>query len=136
MHSEPKSTQEATDRVIHILDAKYEKADLQKIVTDNCSHLTSKQQTLLLKCLKKFEPLFDGTLGDWKTKPVSFELKKGGHPYYGRASPVPIKLKDLIKKNQKAVQTGGIRVADVVRMGSTLFCNTKEKKYCTFYKCF
>ena len=108
MHSEPKSTQEATDRVIHILDAKYEKADLQKIVTDNCSHLTSKQQTLLLKCLKKFEPLFDGTLGDWKTKPVSFELKEGEKPYHGRAFPVPIKLKDLIKKEIKRLCKLGV----------------------------
>ncbi len=33
---EPKSTLEATQRVVKILDAKYEKADLNAVVTDNC----------------------------------------------------------------------------------------------------
>ena len=35
--------------------------------------------------------MFDGTLGDWKTKPVSFELKEGSKPYHGRAFPIPLK---------------------------------------------
>ena len=61
-----------------------------------------------MKCLKKFEPLFDGTLGDWKTKPVSFELKEGEKPYHGRAFPVPIKLKDLIKKEIKRLCKLGV----------------------------
>ncbi len=67
----PKSTEEATQRVIQILDANYRKADIQAIVNDNCSHLTADQKAMLLKVLQKIEPLFDGTLGDWKTKPVS-----------------------------------------------------------------
>jgi hypothetical protein len=36
---EPASTQNATKRVIEILDAKYGKANLPAIVRDNCSHL-------------------------------------------------------------------------------------------------
>jgi hypothetical protein len=36
MIHEPKSTLEATQRVIKILDAKYEKADLNAVVTENC----------------------------------------------------------------------------------------------------
>ena len=40
---EPISTQTATKRVIKILDAKYDKADLPAIVNDNCSHLTPLQ---------------------------------------------------------------------------------------------
>ena len=40
---EPISTQTATKRVIKILDAKYDKADLPAIVRDNCSHLTPLQ---------------------------------------------------------------------------------------------
>jgi hypothetical protein len=36
---EPVSTQKATKRVIEILDAKYDKANLPEIVKDNCSHL-------------------------------------------------------------------------------------------------
>jgi hypothetical protein len=86
---ELQSTQDATKRVTRILDAKYQKADLQSIVRDNCKHLSANQQKNLLQLLKKYELLFDGTLGDWKTKPVSFQLKKGISPYHGQAFPVP-----------------------------------------------
>jgi hypothetical protein len=67
---EPQSTQDATKCVTQILDAKYQKADLQSIVRDKCKHLSTDQQKKLLQLLKKYELLFDGTLGDWKTKPV------------------------------------------------------------------
>ncbi len=40
MAQEPHSMQEATQWVVHILDAKYEKADLQSVVSTNCTHLS------------------------------------------------------------------------------------------------
>jgi hypothetical protein len=58
------STQDATKCVTQILDAKYEKADLQSIVRDNCKHLSADQQKKLPQLLKKYKSLFDGTLGD------------------------------------------------------------------------
>jgi hypothetical protein len=58
------STQIATKRVTRVLDAKYQKSDLQSIVRDNCKHLSSNQQKKLLQLLKKYESLFDGTSGD------------------------------------------------------------------------
>ena len=70
--------------MVKILDAKYEKADLPAIIRENCSHLTASDREKLLSVLLKFEPLFDGTLGDWKLPPVSFELKEGMKPYHGR----------------------------------------------------
>jgi hypothetical protein len=69
---EPHSTQDATKHVTRILYAKYKKADLQSIVRDNCKHLSTDQQKKLLQLLKKYESIIDGTLGDRKTKPVSF----------------------------------------------------------------
>ena len=66
MSNKPTSTVEATDQVVHILDAKYEKADLQAVVSANCTHISPTQHTKLLEVLFKFEELFDGTLGDWK----------------------------------------------------------------------
>jgi hypothetical protein len=86
---EPYSTQDATKHVTWILDTRYQKTDLQSIVRDNCKHLSANQQRKLLQLLKKYELLFDGTLGDWKTKPVSFQLKEGVSPGHGRAFPVP-----------------------------------------------
>ncbi len=67
------STCRATKRMVKILDAKYEKADLPAII-ENCSHLTASDREKLLSVLLKFKLLFDGTLGDWKLPPVSFEL--------------------------------------------------------------
>jgi hypothetical protein len=61
---EPISTRSATKRVVRILDAKYEKADLPAIIRENCSHLTASNREKLLSVLLKFELLFDGTLGD------------------------------------------------------------------------
>ncbi len=69
---EPQSTQDATKRVTRILDAKCQKADLQSVVRDNFKHQSANQQKKLLQLLQKYELLFDGTLGDWKAKPVSF----------------------------------------------------------------
>ncbi len=61
---EPQITQDATKRVMPILYAKYQKADLQSIVRDNCKHLSANQQKKLLQLLTKYESLFDGTLGN------------------------------------------------------------------------
>ncbi len=40
---EPQSTLDATKRVTRILDAKYQKADLQSIVKDKLKHLSANQ---------------------------------------------------------------------------------------------
>jgi hypothetical protein len=80
---EPLSTLDATKRVTRILDAKYAKEDLQSILKNNCKHLSANHQKKLLQRLVKFKLLFDGTLGDWKTKPVSFHLKEGASPNHG-----------------------------------------------------
>jgi hypothetical protein len=109
---EPQITQDATKHVMRILDAKYQKADLQSTVRDNCKHLSIDHQKKLLQLLKKYELLFDGTLGDWKTKAVSFQLKEGVSPYHCRAFPVPKIHKDIIRKRGgEIVPTGGIREA-------------------------
>ena len=42
---------------------------------------------VFLQLLKKYESLFDGTFGNWKTKPVSFQLKEGVSTYQGQAFP-------------------------------------------------
>jgi hypothetical protein len=85
---QPISTELATQCAVKILDANYKKADLQAVVT-NCAQLNSVGKNKLLGLLKKFEPLFDGTLGNWRTKPVSFQLKDGVTPYHGKAFLIP-----------------------------------------------
>jgi hypothetical protein len=104
---EPHSTQDATQYATQIPDAKYNKADLQSVVRDNCKHLSADQQKKLLQLLKKYESLFDGTLGDWKTKPISFQLKDGVSLYHSQAFPVPkIHKETLIKEVKRLVKRG------------------------------
>ena len=102
MSKEPKSTEEATQYVIQILDANYKKTDLQAVV-NSCCHLNSNEKEMLLELLTGFEPLFDRTLGAWRTTPVSFELKEGARPYHGRVFPIPKVHKETIMKEIKCL---------------------------------
>jgi hypothetical protein len=84
-----------------------QKADLQSIVKNNCKHLLADHQKKLLQRLFKLESHSDGTLGDWKTKPVSLQLKDRASPYHGRAFPVPKLHKDvLIKEVERLYKLG------------------------------
>ena len=96
-HLEPDSTKEATKRVIKILDARYEKANLDQ-VANAAEHLTSQQREQLLKLLRQYEDLFDGTLGEWNTQPVDFDLLPDAKPYHGKPFPVPKVHLDTLKK--------------------------------------
>ena len=95
---EPVSTRSATKRVVKILDAKYEKADIPAIVRENCSHLSAAEREKLLPMLLRHEPLFDGTLGDWNLPPVSFEINEDVKPYHGRLYPIPQIHKAVLMK--------------------------------------
>ena len=106
MSKEPQSMLKATKRLTHILDAKYEKADLRSIVTDNCTHSDTPEQIKLLEHLQEFEELFNGKLGDWDCKPVSLELKEGARPYHGRPFPIP-------KKHVEATKSEVQRLCDL-----------------------
>ncbi len=95
-------------RVVEILDAKYEKADLPAIIRENRSHPTADDREKLLSLLLKFESHFDGTLGDWKLLPVSFELKEGMQPYHGRPYSIPHKHKAVLMKEIKQLCDNGV----------------------------
>ena len=98
---------EATKCLIHILDAKYEKADLRSIVKDNCTHQSNPEQTKLLELLQEIEELFSGKLGDWDCKLVSLQLKEGAQPYHGRPFPIPKKHVDTTKRRYRGYVTYG-----------------------------
>ena len=80
--------QEASKRIKEILDAKYAPANLEEIAA-NCTNLNNEQQDDLHTLLKKYESLFDGTLGHWKGEDYDIELKKGATPYHARPFPIP-----------------------------------------------
>ena len=87
----------STARVQHILDAKYEKADLIKVSQKN-KKLSQKDQRKLLQLLLKYEPLFDGKLGVWKDADYEIELKEGAKPYHSKPYPIPRAYEETLKK--------------------------------------
>ena len=58
-------------------------------IVDNNYHLLDDQKDKLKQLLNEYEGLFDGTLGDWNTPPVSVELKTDDKPYHSKPYPVP-----------------------------------------------
>jgi hypothetical protein len=101
LYSQDPETTDA-ERIQNIIESKYCPADLQKVV-EECTHLSAEEQRQLLVLLQKFENLFDGTLGTWKTDPIELELKDPNvKPYHARPYPVPHsqeqRLKDEIRR--------------------------------------
>ncbi len=124
---EPISTQKATKRVIEILDAKYDKANLPEIIKDTCPHLTPSQQDKLLSLLLDFESLFDGTLGDWNRPPVSIELKDGAKPYHGRPYPIlQIHKATLMKQIDRLMGIGVLKRQPSSQWASPTFLIPKK----------
>ena len=64
-----------TKRIKKILDAKYEKANLDKVVKA-LTYLNDSKQNKLLSLLKKYEAMFDGTLGNYTGSKYKIELKE------------------------------------------------------------
>ncbi|GAX23113.1 hypothetical protein FisN_UnNu094 [Fistulifera solaris] len=101
-------------RATKILDAKYEKANLDEVVA-NITTLNPQQKKALLKLLRKFEFLFDGTLGDFDCEPADVTLKPGhDQPYHARtAFSVPhIHRKTLYKEIKRLVALGVLKRND------------------------
>ena len=123
---EPRATREATARISKILDAKYKKANLEEIAT-KANHLSKNEKKLLLKLLKKYEKIFDGTLGEWKTEPVEFELKEGAKPHSQRFYPMPHIYKETFKKEiKRLVRLGVLEKVNESEWGSPTFIIPKK----------
>ena len=85
---ESKSAICATIRMRRILDPKYKKSDLNKVMTKQWQHLNTEEREILLNLLRKYEDLFDGTLGKWNNTPVDLELRSDAKPVCLRLYPV------------------------------------------------
>jgi transposase InsO family protein len=85
-------------RMTDILDAKYKKANLKEI-SQSADHLTNSEQKSLLQLLRKYEDLFDGTLGTFTGKPYDIKLKDNVEPHHARPFPVP-KIHELTLKSE------------------------------------
>ena len=82
---------------------------------------------MLLEVLEEFEDLFDGTLGDWKTEPVSFELKRDAKPYHSRAFPIPrVHKETILKEIKRLVELGVIEWQPTSEWAAPSFIQPKK----------
>ena len=71
--------------------------------------------------------MFDGTLGDWNTSPVSFDLKEGINPYHSRAYPIPKIHSDTVKKEvERLVKLGVLKWQPLSEWASPSFLQPKK----------
>jgi len=80
--------EDAVHRVKRILDAKCDKADIEKICEEQ-AELNERQRAQLAVLLREYEVLFDGQLGRWHGQEVKLELQEGAKPYHAHAHNIP-----------------------------------------------
>lgn len=103
----PDGLEEAAERMKRILDAKYEPADLRKVV-DESDYLKDEEKDKLYSLFKKYEHLFDGTLGTWRDEPYDIELRKDATPYHAKAYPIPQAYLETLKLEVKRLCEAGV----------------------------
>ncbi len=70
--------------------------------------MSTVQQKMLLQILKNIESLLGGTLGDWITKLVSFQLMKGATPHHGQTFLVTKIHKEVLIKGIESMHKLGV----------------------------
>ena len=92
---------------IFMLDAKYERADLNEVVKNSVG-LSDEQKNMLYGLLEKYEKLFRGELGTWEGSLVEIELKPGTKPFHSKAYRIPQALKPILKREVDRLQKIGV----------------------------
>ena len=103
------AVEDAVERVKKILDAKYEKADLEE-VCKNQTDLNEREKLMLKELLSRYETLFDGQLGRWHGQDVKLEPKKDAQPCHSRAHDIPrCHIQTLKHEVQRLVDAGVLK---------------------------
>ena len=119
-------TNQENHEVRKILESKYEKADLPKLVAV-LSYLDNHQRRDLLRVMLKYEPIFAGKVGKWKGKPIDIILKDGTKPYHAKAYRVPQAYLKVFKDEiDRLVQIGILSPVIRSDWSSSTFCVPKK----------
>jgi hypothetical protein len=106
---EPEAVQESMSRVKKILDNDYGEANLHEVARSQ-THLTREEQDKLEELLRKYQDLFDGTLGKWTQPDCHLELKPDSKPYHAKAFPVPrVHMETLKQEVERLCKIGVLK---------------------------
>lgn len=111
-----------------ILESKYEKADLSKVV-EELTHLRDPERLELLRGMQQYEDLFQGKVGKWTGEPVDVKLKPGTKPYHAKAYRVPQAYLNLFKDEiERLVEIGTLSPESNTAWASPTFCTPKKNQ--------
>jgi hypothetical protein len=82
---------------VEILDAKYEKVDVDEVI-NQLNHLNSEQKEDLREVLMEHTKLFDATLGVYPHRKFHIDLVPGAIAKHARPYPVPVIHLSAFKK--------------------------------------
>ena len=129
---ESANVQQATSRIKKILDAKYEKANLKQIVK-SLNYLAKSEQKLMLQVLRKYEDMFDGTLGDYTGSEYKIELQDNVKPYHAKPFPIPRVHEETLKKEvNRLVEIGVLKRVNNSEWAAPTFIIPKKNKTVRF----
>jgi len=101
--------EDAAHRVKHVLGAKCDKADVEKICEEQAG-LDKQQREQLAVSLRKHEALIDGQLGRWHGQEVKLELQEGSKPHHACACNTPrCHMQTLKAKVERLVNVGFLK---------------------------
>ena len=99
----------------------------------NSPHPQTAQQKNLLSLLRKYETLFDGTLGTWKGVSYNIALKEGAMPYHGKPYAIPRAYKKQVRLDvQRLERIGVLRKVNRSAWGAPAFVIPKKDQTVRF----
>jgi hypothetical protein len=130
---EPEAVTSSVDRINkHILDAKYERANLREIA-QSAEHLCQRRGDRLYTTLKRHEELFDGSLGKWNMQDYEIELPPDAKPYHAKAFPIPQTYTATLKMEvERLCKVGVLKQVNSIKGLRESLIRFQKSKTCCF----
>jgi len=123
--------EDAAHRVKRILDAKFDKSDVEEICEEQAEP-DKQQRKQLAVSLRKCEVLFDGQLGCWHGQDVKLELQEGAKPCHARVCNMPRCHTQTLKTEVEClVKIGVLKKVNRSEWAAPTFVTKQEDKPCS-----
>ncbi len=109
-----------------ILDAKYERKDVAKVVK-GLTHLNAHQKADLLWVLQENDKMFDRTFRVYPHNKVHIDIDPNAKPVHSRPYPVPTNpLEDIQNRTKPSFKNWCFSITTRIWMGKTLIHHSQE----------